>query len=673
LPRSIAGLWNYRQARGNLIDKPTAGPLAIVLRRLIPIVSVAISAVSYAAPVSDYSFAEAQQFLKKYCDSCHGKAAVGGFKLQQVGAKDSLNHGSSKWTAAANRVKNGEMPPKGAPAPALEAREQFTGWVDHALRAEACASGIVPGPAPIRRLNRDEYASTLRDLLDMQMDIGRAFPADGAGGEGFDNAAETLFLSPLHSEKYMEIARFALDFAAKEHKSRAKIFTAMPGPGISERAAATAILKDFLPRAFRRPVQTADIALYVGLFDAAKKQGQTFEQSVLFSLRGVLVSPLFLFRIEEPNPGTHDRPVEAYAMASRLSYFLWGSMPDEFLFDVAASGKLHDPMVLKEVIGRMLRNDRSLHFSRRFVEQWLGTRALDGDKAPDPKLFPAYANDEDLRGDIRYQPILFFRELLLRNESLLNLIDSKHTIASIHLQKHFGEKLPLRANARQQPQWVELPEGSNRGGVLGMPAVLAVSSHPYRTSPVLRGAWILDALLGTPPPPPPPNVPPLEEPAAGASATTLRERLTQHRDNPVCASCHARIDGLGFALENFDVIGKWRTEDAGKPIDNSGELNDGTSFKGAAELKSVLMARKDLFIHNLTSKMLGYALGRGLTLKDSCAVDAIVAQVKASNYSASSLIESIVLSVPFQYQAGKPRIVSKDTVRPQSRKETPAQ
>jgi hypothetical protein len=575
---------------------------------------------------------------------------VGGFKLTQVSAKESLQQAPAKWTAAANRVKNGEMPPKGAPAPPLDAREHFTGWVEQTLRVEACATGIVPGPAPIRRLNRDEYAATIRDLLDMQMDIARAFPADGAGGEGFDNAAETLFLSPLHSEKYMEVAKFALDFAAKEHKSRAKIFTAMPGTGVTPRQAANAILKDFLPRAFRRPVATPDIAPYLALFDAAQTQGQPFEASVLFALRGALVSPLFLFRVEEPNPTAQARPVDGYAFASRLSYFLWGSMPDEFLFDVAASGKLHDPEVLKQTIGRMLRNDRSLVFSQRFVEQWLRTRELDGDKAPDAKLFAKYAGDEELRSDIRYQPILFFRELLLRNESLLNLIDSKYTIGTSQLQAHFGLKLPLRTNARKQPQWVELPEGSNRGGILGMPAVLAVSSHPYRTSPVLRGAWILDSILGTPPPPPPPNVPPLEEPKEGAPAATVRERLTQHRDNPVCASCHSRIDGLGFALENYDVIGRWRDEDAGKPIDSSGELNDGTKFKGPAELKSALMNRKDLFIRHLTSKLLGYALGRGLTLKDSCAVDAIVAQVRENNYSARTLIDAIVLSVPFGYQ-----------------------
>jgi hypothetical protein len=195
---------------------------------------------------------------------------------------------------------------------------------------------------------------------------------------------------------------------------------------------------------------------------------------------------------------------------------------------------------------------------------------------------------------------------------------------------------------------VELPKDSNRGGLLGMPAVLAVSSYPYRTSPVLRGTWILDSLLGTPPPPPPANVPPLAETAAGAAPATVRERLEKHRANAVCASCHSRIDPLGFALENYDVIGRWRTEDAGKPVDNSGEMTDGTKIQGPAQLKAALLEHKDLFVRNLTSKLLGYALGRGLTLRDSCTVDAIVAAVKAKDYSAQALIEGIVLSTPFR-------------------------
>ena len=240
--------------------------------------------------------------------------------------------------------------------------------------------------------------------------------------------------------------------------------------------------------------------------------------------------------------------------------------------------------------------------------------------------------------------------MFVRNRSVLDLLDSTHTVASGALEKHLGLKLPLNQNARQQPQWVELPAGSNRGGLLGMPAVLAVSSYPYRTSPVLRGAWILETILGTPPPPPPP-VPALEEPAAGAAALTMRERLARHRADAACMSCHSRIDGLGFALENYNVLGQWRDSDAGKPIDNSGELADGTHFNGPGELRAALLARKDLFVHNLTAKLLGYALGRGLTPRDGCTVDAIVERVREKGYGSKTLMQEIVLSVPFRYQA----------------------
>ena len=606
-----------------------------------------------SAQTDRYLFDQAQAFLKSYCQMCHqGKSPAGGFSLREIAAAASLQSEAERWGQLNLRVRNGDMPPRGAPAPPLEQREQFNQWVSGALRAEACATGIQPGPALLRRLNRDEFTATARDLLDIHMDIGHALPIDGAGGEGFDNAAETLFLSPLHAEKYMEVAKLATDFAAKEFKSRAKILVARPGPGVSPDQAAQQILKAFLPRAFRRPTSDAEIAPYVNLFRAARKQGQAFEPAIFFAIRAVLVSPDFLFHVEPVNETAGPRPLDQYALASRLSYFLWGSMPDELLFDIAAEGKLHDPEVLKALIPRMLRNDRSLGFAERFVEQWLRTRELGADKSPDPKLFPAYATDEDLRGDIRFQPILFFREILLKNLSLLNLIDSTHTIGTVSLAQLYGIELPLNKNARKQPQWVQLPENSHRGGLLGMSAVLAVSSYPYRTSPVLRGAWILDSMLGTPPPPPPPNVPPLEEQHAGAPPKSVRERLARHRADPVCAGCHSRIDPLGFALENYDVLGRWRDQDAGKPIDSAGELPDGVKFHGPDELKAVLLRQKDVFIRNLTNKMLGYALGRGLTLKDSCAVDNIVSQLKDNDYSSQKLIEAIVMSVPFQSQAG---------------------
>jgi hypothetical protein len=288
----------------------------------------------------------------------------------------------------------------------------------------------------------------------------------------------------------------------------------------------------------------------MGFFRGAQKRGESFDHSILFALEAVLVSPNFLFRVEDPNPTADMRLVDDYALASRLSYFLWGSMPDNQLFDLAAKGKLQDPETLKSQVGRMLSDLKSRDFAERFVEQWLSTRELGRDIKPDQKLFPEYY-DAEIQAAIRYEPVLFFQEIMSKNLSLLNLIDSKFTVMTGKLARFYGIKLK---EGSQQPKHADLPEDSHRGGILTMSAVLAVSSYPQRTSPVLRGKWVLENILGTPPPPPPPNVPALKENDPAATPQTLRERLEQHRANAVCATCHDRIDPLGFALENYDVL-----------------------------------------------------------------------------------------------------------------------
>jgi mono/diheme cytochrome c family protein len=612
---------------------------------------VVFAALSFAQAAS-YRFEDAQALLKKYCIQCHqGSAPAGGFNLKPFSSASSLRQNPERWNRVFVRVRNGEMPPKGLPAPSIDQREDFSSWIENSLRTEACAHGDLPGSAPIRRLNRFEYSATIRDLFNIHMDVGAALPADGAGGEGFDNAAETLSISPIHAEKYLDAARLALDFASKDARSRTRFMIAAPVPGVTSGQAARKILEAFLPRAFRRPASEKDLAPYLELFQTAQKQGDSFQASILLALRGVLISPQFLFRFEPPNPGLETRLLDDYALASRLSYFLWGSMPDSLLFDLAETGKLHEPDILKWQVERMLRSPKALGLAQNFVEQWLGTRELGRTVSPDAKLFPAYAADAELRGDIRYQPVLFFQEIVTGDLPLLNLIDSRFTIATRKLQKLYGLNVKPPRDGSGQPQRIELPENSHRGGLLGMSAVLAVSSYAHRTSPVLRGKWILDAMLGTPPPPPPPNVPTLNE-HPGATARTMRDRLSQHRADAVCASCHSRIDPLGFALENYDALGRWRTQDEGQPIDNKGELPDGITFAGPEELKAVLLARKDVFIRNLTKKMLGYALGRGLTLADSCTVDRIVSDLASHDYSARLLIDDIVLSTPFRYQAG---------------------
>jgi hypothetical protein len=617
-------------------------------------------------PAARLSQVEGQQFLKRNCFGCHsGKTPAGEFDATRLGPPKSFQEHPELWSKSALRVHEGAMPPKSSLP--LEQREAFAAWVQEALLAEACAAGIVPGPAPVRRLSRSQYTNTLRDLLNLHIDIGAVLPADGAGGEGFDNAAETLFLSPIHAERYLEGAKLALDYAVKDARSRAKFLIASPGDGVSPEAAARTILNHFVSRAFRRPAEAADVDFYLDLFRVAARRGESFEDSVVYALRAVLISPQFLFRSEPVNTSGQMRLLDDYSLASRLSYFLWSSAPDGLLIALAEEGKLRDPEVLKGQVARMLRNQKSFDFARSFIDQWLRVRDLGQGFKPDEKLFPEWS-DSELQGDIKNQPVLFFREMLAHDLPVLDLLDSKWTIATRKLQRvlYKTNVQPARASNQSQPQRIELPEGSNRGGLLGMTAVLAISSHPHRTSPVLRGKWLLESILGTPPPPPPPNVPALEEAQSGELPATLRERLAFHRANPACASCHDRIDPLGFALENYDVLGRWRDQDAGKAIDARGELPDGTKFEGPDQLKAALMEKKDLFVRTLTRKVLGYALGRGLTLQDQCTVDSIVKEVEGSNYSSHALINAVVMSVPFRYQAAQaagPKQITQGTAK----------
>ncbi len=617
------------------------------MRHNLLLVALALS------PSNGYTSAASQLFLMTDCESCHsGKSPAAGLNVDHIS--------QDRWTSISLRVRNSEMPPKGAPAPKLEAREAFIKWVDDSIHTEACASGPVAGISPLRRLNRSEYTATIRELLNIHLDVGHDLPADGAGGQGFDNAAEVLFLSPVLAEKYMDAAKRSLEFAIKDSRARARIGIMKPVAGVPELDQARQVLRGFLPRAFRRPVNEREFAPFLALFREARRTNQTYDSAVVYMLSGVLMSPQFLFRVEAPNPDPTPRLVDDYALASRLSYFLWGSMPDEMLFDLAALGKLHEPDVLKEEIGRMLRSGKSMSFMESFVTQWLGTRELGRDFLPDPKIFPNYASDADLQGDIRFQPIVFFHTMLANNAPVTDLIDSNWTIVTKKLVTLYAmDKSVLRKDNQEQPHRIDLPPGSHRGGLLGMSGVLAVSSYPYRTSPVLRGKWVLDSILGTPPLPPPPGVPTLEE-HDGAQPRTMRERLAQHRENPVCAGCHSRIDPLGFALENYDALGQWRTQDAGQPIDNTGELPDGTKFEGPDELRAVLLQKKDLFIRNLTNRMLGYALGRGLTRTDFCSVDTIMSQLAENGYRSQSLVEAIVMSAPFRYQ---PPQTPKDNTR----------
>jgi mono/diheme cytochrome c family protein len=625
-------------------------------------IAALLSLAALATVAQEFTFRDAQALMRSRCIGCHsGKEPSGKLDLARAATLRTFEENPRTWQRIFTRVRDGDMPPQQAPTLDAARRERFVQWIDSTLRTTACADGIAPGPAPLRRLNRAEYAATVRDLLNIHFNAGQSLPADGAGGEGFDNAAETLFLSPIHAEKYLEAARQALEYGASDPRSRTRFLVASPNADTSPEQAARKIIDAFLPRAFRRPALPGEAGRYLALFENARQRGESFDHAVIYALQAVLMSPHFLFRLEEPNSHREPRLAGDYEIASRLSYFLWGTMPDQTLFDLAAAGKLSDPAELAAQVPRMLKDQKSLEFVDSFVEQWLGTRELGRDVKPDAKLFPAFY-DAEIQSALRYEPILFFQEILVGNLSLLNLIDSRFSVFTNKLARHYGYEMK---GLKQQPAKVDLPENSRRGGLLGMGAIMAVSSLPHRTSPVLRGKWVLDALLGTPPPPPLQDVPPLPDNREGEPPRTLRERLMEHRRNPVCGSCHNRIDPLGFPLEHYDVLGRWRETDEGRPIDAAGVLPDGARFDGPDQMKAVLMERKELLLRNLASKMLAYALGRGLILEDTCTVDRIVEALAKENYAAQTLIREIVLSVPFRYRAGSsPNVSVTGTVPP---------
>ncbi len=418
---------------------------------------------------------------------------------------------------------------------------------------------------------------------------------------------------------------------------------------LQARKAAARTLASFLPKAFRRPVEQAEIDRFMTLYDRAAERGDPYTERMKLTLRGVLVFPDFLFKVEkrDPAPGIH--PVGQYELAARLSYFLWSAPPDEELLRLAERGRLQDNTVLTAQVDRMLDDPRSRTFVDTFVGQWLGTQDLGGRVAPLLTELQAYYTP-DVAADLRTEPILFFNHILAEDRSLLDLLNADYTYMNERLARFYQleTKVDVHGNDFRLVKWPD----NHRGGVIGMGAVLAMTSHYSQTSPVLRGAWALETLLGTPVPPPPPDVPPLDNSKKKADLT-VREKLELHRASPSCSACHKLMDPIGFALENFDWMGRWRdNESNGKPLDISGVLPSGDKFEGPAELRLALMNHKDEFVRHITGKVLGYALGRSLQDGDSCTIQTLADRLQKDNYRARTLIREVVLSLPFRNSQG---------------------
>jgi hypothetical protein len=426
-----------------------------------------------------------------------------------------------------------------------------------------------------------------------------------------------------------------------------RVFRCGHTPGNHTLECARTNLADLARRAYRRPVTSQEVDGLMRFVESAQQQSDGLERGMQIALEAILMSPRFLFRIErDPNlasPATHE--IDQFELATRLSYFLWSSAPDDELFQLAAEHRLRKPAVFHAQIRRMLSDPKSNALFENFGGQWLEIRNL-GSIHPDPEKFPMF-NDE-LRQAMQQETRLFFYSIIREDRSILDFIDANYTFLNQRLANFYG----IPGVEGNQFRRVELPPGSHRGGILAQASVLTVSSYAARTSPVLRGKWVLENILNAPPPPPPPNVANLGEKAIGSSASA-RQQMEQHRSNPACRSCHARMDPLGFGLENYDAIGRWRTYDGNFPIDATGTLPGGKTFDGPDGLKALLMQDKNAFAECLTGKLLTYALGRGLEIQDQPTVQSIVRRVAAGDYKFSRLIEEIVASAPFQKRHGE--------------------
>jgi hypothetical protein len=751
------------------------------LTLVLPLVAAA------AAHAGDFG-PDAVAFLQKHCVACHGeKTKKSGVALHTVTDDTGLLTNRKLFARVLRVLEAGEMPPQGKPRPTMEELEKFKTSIARAFDHADKTTRTDPGRVTIRRLNKTEYANTVRDLVGIDFNPAEDFPADDIG-YGFDNIGDVLTLSPVLMERYLSAAeaivqraitpnppkvpqrfvsskylepatdptkagkfrpitkgglntpyglsmdgdyvfrlrayatnagadgvkasltvdgnevtafsipdgsdkkvaiyewklslkrgehRFAVTLSnpAKDDKGERTLHVEnfmLEGPADmrpdthrkllacdakkSKHDQAVEILTRFAGKAYRRPATKDEVVRLVKLAEAVESKGEKFEAGIQFAMQAALVSPKFLFRVElDDRPHSADpHAIDEYQLASRLSYFLWSTMPDDELFDLA--GKKQLAANLDAQVRRMLKDPKAKALVDNFVLQWLQLQRL-STFAPDSKMFPQF--DDRLRASMLKETLLFFSELIREDRSILDLIDGRYTYVNRPLVELYGLKNVQfsgggrRRGERDEFVRVELPADSPRGGILTQASVLTVTSNPTRTSPVKRGKWVLEQILGTPPPPPPPDVPELKNDSKAISSGSLRQRMEEHRKNPACANCHAKMDAMGFAFENFNAIGAFRSKDGDFPIDAAGVLPDGRSFKDPAQLKTILKEKKDLVARNLAEKMLTYALGRGLEWYDRRAVDTIVAGAAKGEYKFSALISEIVRSDPFRLRRGK--------------------
>lgn len=583
-------------------------------------------------------------FIKNYCISCHQNRRPTQAGVNFSPALKAPGHAAfhDQWTRAVARVNAHHMPPKGAPQPSDAERRMFVDWITKLKYL----SEKDPGRFVIRRLTKTEYGNTLHDLFGVEPSIAGGLP-DEVSGEGYLNS-----LSPLQLEQYLAIADRVLDrIVAPEDapptEVQQRLFGEPAAPESGSREAARVVAQSLARKAYRRPPTEAELHVLLEAFELGRQNDLGYEQSLHLMLKAVLVSPQFLFITPagEPESSTGIVSLDDYQLASRLSYLLWATMPDEELMALADSGTLHEPEILQAQVERLLQDRRSRALFDGFGAQWLGVGGLDS-QVFDPAVFPQMT--AEMREAMYDEARLFFESIVRENRSVINFVDGDYTYLNGTLASIYGLAETV---AGPEMRRVQLSDG-NRGGVLGMPGVLAATSFPNRASAVKRGVWVLEQVLGDHVPVSPPNVPALDDQDQGTVANlSLRERTELHRTNTVCANCHQILDPIGFGLENFDAIGRWRDrDDNGEAIDAAGELPGGERFAGPKDLKAIIAGRSDDLARNLLEKLLAYALGRRLEGYDEIVVDNLMQEIAGDGYRMQTLINAVVTSYPFTHR-----------------------
>ena len=594
---------------------------------------------------------EALVLMENYCLDCHNRdTQKGEVNLEAALVARPLVKNLDLWKTVISRVENGDMPPKKKGQPTSLEKKTLLTWLDREVIRFDYSAVDDPGYEPVRRLTHIEFSNTLRDLLGLNMNLVEDFPIDLSGKSGFDNSANTLFLQPILMERYLGAVDKAVEATVPLKgwpNEKSSVFTFWPSAKDDELGAAVKIIDHFLSRAFRRPPMMREVRDVFSIYDRSRATGESFAVGIRRALGAVLVSPAFLLKSERAKETDEPYRVDQYELASRLSYFIWASMPDEELFRLASEKRLASQEVLEKQVTRMLVDPKSNTLGNVFAAQWLGFDALGVRVRLDPIDNP-WCTDT-LMGAMKKESAMGFTSLIRENKPLTELIQSKTTYVNEELAKFYKMKGVKGDHMRRV-----VHTDKRRYGLFGQASVLAVTSTPHRTSPIRRGEWILDSLLGTPPPPPPSDAGELDEGIEENRKLTFRQKLEMHSKDPRCNSCHREMDPLGFSLENYDWFGRWRTKSRGRSIDSKGRLPSGTEFDGPIGLRDVITGEKlDDLARQVTRKMLSYALGRQLEYYDEPAIQKILVVFKKDNYRMQTLLREVCASYPFNFRKNR--------------------